>query len=280
MTRLGLDTRRGTARRRACAIGAAVRNSHLAEHPLVRTRYPVRRPGDAVRRVRPAAQHGHRGRQPAAAHPLPLLLRRVPRACNKRVAGHRLRRHRRVQPDARHARRQRTLHGHAPLGHVRRAGRAGRRGRGAAARAARGGSRSASSTGCPATPGPRDVAGAGRADHRGRAAGAAAGRDAPRYRKVRDRASLRVRAGLGGRARWTSRTARSATSGWRWAGSRTSRGGRTRPSGRCVGGPATDEAFRAAASAELAPAPAAPDNEFKIELARAHDRRRSLRQAA
>jgi len=35
-----------------------------------------------------------------------------------------------------------------------------------------------------------------------------------------------------------------------------------------VGGPATEEAFSAAATAELAPAVGRPQNEFKIELAR------------
>ena len=54
-------------------IGAAVRNSDLAAHPLVRERYPMLAAGAAGRRVRAAAQHGHGRRQPAAAHPLRLL---------------------------------------------------------------------------------------------------------------------------------------------------------------------------------------------------------------
>ena len=64
---------RGAARRRRCASAPAVRNSDLAADPLVRERYPVLAAGAARRRLRPAAQPGHRRRQPAAAHPLRLL---------------------------------------------------------------------------------------------------------------------------------------------------------------------------------------------------------------
>ena len=49
-------------------IGALVRNTDLAYHPLVEERYPVL--ASAVM----AAQHGFDRRQPIAAHPLPLLL--------------------------------------------------------------------------------------------------------------------------------------------------------------------------------------------------------------
>ena len=49
-------------------IGAGVRNSAVAEHSAVRERYPV-----LARR--PDSQHGHRGWEPPAAHPLHVLLR-------------------------------------------------------------------------------------------------------------------------------------------------------------------------------------------------------------
>ena len=52
----------------------------------------------------------------------------------------------------------------------------------------------------------------------------------------------------------TWRTAPSATSGSRWAGSRTSPGGRASPRGCCAGGRPPRTAFRAAAEAELAAA--------------------------
>ena len=59
--------RRAADRRRRCATAT------WPPHPLVRERYPVLAAGAAGRRLGPAAQHGHRRRQPAAAHPLRLL---------------------------------------------------------------------------------------------------------------------------------------------------------------------------------------------------------------
>ena len=54
-------------------IGAGVRNSHLASHPLVRERYPVLARAvlnGASGVIRNAATTG---REPAGAHPLPVL---------------------------------------------------------------------------------------------------------------------------------------------------------------------------------------------------------------
>ena len=94
-------------------IGALMRNTDLA----------------ADERVRPAAQQGDDGGQPAAAHPLPLLLRRS-LGLQQARAGQRLRRAGGVQPRLRDPGRERELHRHPPLRHVRGAGRPGRRRRG------------------------------------------------------------------------------------------------------------------------------------------------------
>ena len=53
--------------------GATARNSELAAHPGRPRRVPGAGAGAAGRRVRAAAQLGHHGGQPAAAHPLPVL---------------------------------------------------------------------------------------------------------------------------------------------------------------------------------------------------------------
>ena len=73
------DRDRGAARRRR-----ADRRARAQQPPGRRTRWsgPAIRccPRRSSRRLRAAAQHGDGRRQPAAAHPLPLLLRRAPRA--------------------------------------------------------------------------------------------------------------------------------------------------------------------------------------------------------
>ena len=56
-------------------IGATVRNSDLAHHPIVQRDYAVLVAGDPRRRVDAAAQHGDDRRQPAAAHALRVLPR-------------------------------------------------------------------------------------------------------------------------------------------------------------------------------------------------------------
>ena len=81
----------------ALRIGAAVRNSDLAADPLVRERYPVLAQALLAGRVRPAAQHGHHRRQPAAAHPLRLLPGRH-HALQQARARHRAAGRRRLQP--------------------------------------------------------------------------------------------------------------------------------------------------------------------------------------
>ena len=59
-------------------IGALVRNTDLAADARVRRDYARAVARAARRRLRPAAQQGDHGRQPAAAHALPLFLRHQP----------------------------------------------------------------------------------------------------------------------------------------------------------------------------------------------------------
>ena len=131
-------------------IGALVTNTDLAYHPMVESRYPLLVERDPRRRLAAAAQHGDDRRQPAAADALLLLLRHRD-AVQQARAGQRLLGDRRRQPHARDPRRERSLHRHAPVRHVRRA-RGARRDRACArARRASARSRSPTSTACPAT---------------------------------------------------------------------------------------------------------------------------------
>ena len=56
-------------------IGAAARNTAVAEHHIVRTRFPALSRADRRRREPANPQHGDDRRQPAPAHPVPLFLR-------------------------------------------------------------------------------------------------------------------------------------------------------------------------------------------------------------
>ena len=56
-------------------IGALVRNSRLAAHPLVSDKYPLLSSSDSQWRLGSVAQHGNNRRQPYAAHAVLLLLR-------------------------------------------------------------------------------------------------------------------------------------------------------------------------------------------------------------
>ena len=108
-------------------IGAAARNTAVAEHPAIRTRYPRLSPRHPRRRVGADPEHGDGRGQPAAAHALHVLLR--PRRIALQQAGtrSRLRCDRRLQPHARHSRHFGGLHRDAPVRYVRRAGSARRR---------------------------------------------------------------------------------------------------------------------------------------------------------
>ncbi len=72
----------------------------------------------ARRRLRPVAQQGHHGRQPAPAHALPLLLRHQP-GLQQTLARQRLRGNRRLQPAARDRGREQVVHRRAPERHGR-----------------------------------------------------------------------------------------------------------------------------------------------------------------
>ena len=80
-------------------IGALVRNTDLAADERVRRDYGVLSRALRGRRFRPAAQQGDDGRQPAAAHALPVFLRHQP-ALQQAPARQRLRGDRRLQPPA------------------------------------------------------------------------------------------------------------------------------------------------------------------------------------
>ncbi len=86
------------------------------------------------------------------------------------------------------------------------------------------------------------------------------------YRKVRDRALLRLRRWCRWppRSRW--RTGACATCGWPSAPSPPGPGGHGGPRTALRGGPATEDAFRAAADLELDAAEPLPDNGFKVPL--------------
>ena len=179
--------------------------------------------GAARRRVAAAAQRRHDRRQPAAAHPLPLLLR-ARHALQQARAGQRLLGDRRRQPDARHPRRQRVLHRRPSVRHVRRAGGA-RRGRRLRAIGRRRASASPSpiSTGCPATrpsatPCSRPASSSPRSSCRRRAS-----RRTHAYIKLRDRRSYAFALVSVAAALELEATA-SASHAWRSAGSPTSPG--------------------------------------------------------
>ena len=184
---------------------------------------------------------------------------------------------RRRQPHARHPRRQRALHRHPPVRHVRGAGRAGRRRCTCAARAASAPSRSPTSTACPATRPQLDTTlAARRADHghrRCRRDGFAA---ASRYLKLRDRASyafalVSVAAALeldGGTHR--------ATRASRWAASRTSPGATAQAEALLRGQRPARRSLRAGRRRCCCAAPEGyGHNDFKIELARSGHRARA-----
>ena len=64
---------RGTAGRAGCASARRSATATSPPHPAVRDRYPGAVAGAARRRLGAAAQHRHHRRQPAPAHPLPVL---------------------------------------------------------------------------------------------------------------------------------------------------------------------------------------------------------------
>ena len=104
-------------------IGALVSNTDLAADQPRAPALSGAVAGAADRRLGPVAQPGDDGRQPAAAHALPLFLRRR-HALQQAPAGQRLLGAGGLQPHARHPGRERRLHRRAPVRH---GGRAWRR---------------------------------------------------------------------------------------------------------------------------------------------------------
>ena len=216
------------------------------------SRYPVLAQAAAGRRLRAAAQHGHRRRQPAAAHPLPVLPGRH-QAVQQAAAGSRLPGPQRRAPTTwPSSARRRSLRRHPPVRHGRRAGRlrtpwytcrVPTATAGGAARRAVPAARRRARTGTPRST-PR------RADHRRRAAARAA---CGRSRTARSASAPRTRSPWPrSPPRWMSPTGSCATSGSPWARSPPCRGGPPRAEQALQGRPATAEAFGRAADAELA----------------------------
>ena len=104
-------------------VGAMVRNSHLASHPVDPRAISVAVLRRSERSIRTASQHGDNRRQSHAADALLLLLRHGD-ALQQARAWQRLRRARRFQPDPRDPGRILSVHRDASVRHVCRAGRA------------------------------------------------------------------------------------------------------------------------------------------------------------
>ena len=258
--------RRGDARR-GLRIGAAVRNSDAAAHPLVRERFPL---------LASAILHGASGQLRNLATTGGNLLQRtrcvyfqdVSKPCNKREPGSgcpaREGEHHNLailgwseQCVATHpsdmavalAALDAIVHLQGPDGERSLADRrpAPAAGRGAAARhCARSAASSSRPSSCPRSP----------FATRGR------------YEKVRERASFAFAVVSLAAALDVEDGMPFATCGSRSAAWRTSRGGRCLPSGRCAARAASREAFARAADAELSAARPLRDNAYKLPLAR------------
>ena len=235
---------RGARRTAACAIGATVRNSDLAAHPRSASATRCWR-----RRCWPAPPASCATWPPSAATcssaPAASYFQDVTKPCNKRAPGHAAAR--RVEGEHRdHAilGALRALRRHPPLRHGRRAGRPRRGRRTSTARRA-----------APIplaelhrlpgdAPAARHRARARRPDHRRRAAAARPSAAAPRYRKVRDRASFAFALGLGRRRARRRGRRRRATCASRSAASRPAVAGAARRGG-AAGRPRRPRTLRA-----------------------------------
>ncbi len=117
ISRLPLATDRRDRRRRAAARRARHQRRH-GVRPARRRALSAAGVGHPGRRQPAAAQRRHQRRQPQPAHALLLLLRHGD-AVQQARARQRLRRDRRRQPHPRDPRRERAVHRHASVGHVR-----------------------------------------------------------------------------------------------------------------------------------------------------------------
>ena len=246
-------------------IGAAARNTAVAEHPAVRARYPM-----LTRAIVAGASAQIRNMATVGGN----LLQRTRctyfydtdgSRCNKRSPGEGCdaiegfnRNHAILGASPR-------VRGHPPVGHVRRAGRAGRR-RPPEERVGRAHRRSLRpAPAARGSPRHRDGARAGRADHRGASCPRPALAAHSTYRKVRDRSSyafalVSVAAALelDGDAIADVRLALGGVAPKPWRAWRAEEALRGRP--------ATEASFLEAADAELADARPLAGNAFKVEL--------------
>ena len=252
-------------------IGATVRNSDLAAHPVVRRDYPV-----LARALLAAASGQLRNMATTGGNLLQrtrcVYFQDTGKACNKREPGQRLRRPARPEPRPGGAGLVRAVRGHPPVRPGRRAG-----------RPRHGGARCTRPTaprdipladfyrppGDP--PGTGDHPGPGDADHRRRLPPlpARAPLDVPQGARP---GLVRLRRRLGGRGAGPRRRRgprRPAGVRRRW---RTGRGGRTGPRRSCAGAPFSPELGGRAADAELAEARPLRHNGFKVPLTRGHHR--------
>ena len=248
-------------------IGAAARNTAVAEHPAVRDALSDARARDRGRRLGADPQHGDGRRQPAAAHPLHLLLR------HRRLALQQAR------PRARAATRSRastaSTRSSAPRPRAwpptrRTCASRSPRWTPSCTFASAAGERTVAAlptcTGCPGiVPRSRRCCEPGELITAVElpAAGVRRAFDLPQGARPRQ---LRLRARLGRRGARARRRTRSPTCGSRSAASPPSRGGRGAPRRRCEAGRPRETASVAAAEAELADARPLADNAFKVEL--------------
>ena len=133
-------------------LGAAATMAEVAAHPAVVEQFPVISEALLEFGQPPGAQPGDHGRQPPAAHPLPLFSRCRLRRLQQARAGLRLRRHRRREPLACGARHERELYCRPRFGPRGRAGCARRGASRCAGPADNAPFRSPTSTACPAPP--------------------------------------------------------------------------------------------------------------------------------
>ena len=247
-------------------IGALVRNSDLAYHPLVERRYPVLSSAllaGASQQLRNMASVGGNLLQRTRC----AYFYDIVTPCNKREPGSGCARDRRPQPHERDPRHERGLHRRASLRHVRGAGGAGGEG------ACDGSARRARDRIRGLSPASRRHAAA---RHQPRARTSSSPRSSCRRGGSRPTTpTSRSATGSPMRSRWSpSRSASSSTAarsrrrGSRSAASRTSPGATRRPKPRFADSLPSEATFAQAADLVLREAKGFGHNTFKIDLAR------------
>ena len=279
LRRLGLTTIAATETG-GVLIDAGVTNSAIANHPLIRTQYPVL--SQAILSAAPprsCATWRPRAETCCSAPVVPYFMETAFAQCNKRDPGSGMRGHGRLQPRARHLRCQRCLRRDPPVRHGGRAGHPRRhRSRARTRRRARS-VRSPSSSGCPATNPQRDNTLRPRELIVGIELPPSPFAEHSWYLKVRDRHSyafalVSVAAGLHDRRRHDQVGRHRA--GWR---RRRCRGGCARPRTSLVGQPPDRGGVPTRPPVAMAGARPLSQNGFKVDLGR-HSVVRALTLAA